>query len=222
MKLHSNSFPNKGVMPAECAFAVINEKTRVKLSSNQNPHLRWSDAPAATQSFVITCVDLDAPSDRADANQTDREIPFDLARINFSHWVLINIPASMNEINAGQFSHEVTPRGKAGPVIAGTKDSLIRHGVNDYTHWFSGDHDMSGDYYGYDGPCPPWNDSIVHHYVFTVYALDVAELPLPTESKLSLSYVQRHMQEHILASADWMGVYTLTPRLAMGLAIESL
>ena len=32
---------------------------------------------------------------------------------------------------------------------------------------------MSGDYFGYDGPCPPWNDSIVHHYVFTVYALDV-------------------------------------------------
>jgi phosphatidylethanolamine-binding protein (PEBP) family uncharacterized protein len=37
---------------------------------------------------------------------------------------------------------------------------------------------MRGDYYGYDGPCPPWNDEIIHHYVFTVYALDVEQLPL--------------------------------------------
>ena len=27
---------------------------------------------------------------------------------------------------------------------------------------------MAGDYYGYDGPFPPWNDSLVHHYVFTL------------------------------------------------------
>jgi phosphatidylethanolamine-binding protein (PEBP) family uncharacterized protein len=41
--------------------------------------------------------------------------------------------------------------------------------------WFAGDNDMRGDYYGYDGPCPPWNDEIVHRYVFTLFALDVAE-----------------------------------------------
>ena len=34
---------------------------------------------------------------------------------------------------------------------------------------------MFGDYYGYDGPCPPWNDELVHRYVFTLYALDVAQ-----------------------------------------------
>ena len=37
---------------------------------------------------------------------------------------------------------------------------------------------MSGDYFGYDGPCPPWNDALVHRYVFTLYALDVATLGL--------------------------------------------
>ncbi len=63
----------------------------------------------------------------------------------------------------------MTPRGKAGPATPqGT-----RQGINDYTGWFASDHDMNGDYYGYDGPCPPWNDSIVHRYVFTLYALDV-------------------------------------------------
>ena len=35
---------------------------------------------------------------------------------------------------------------------------------------------MFGDYYGYDGPCPPWNDELVHRYVFTLYALDVPRL----------------------------------------------
>ena len=39
-----------------------------------------------------------------------------------------------------------------------------------------------GNYFGYDGPCPPWNDAIPHHYVFTLYALDVARLDVPARS----------------------------------------
>jgi len=31
---------------------------------------------------------------------------------------------------------------------------------------------MKGTYFGYDGPAPPWNDSVVHHYAFTLYAVD--------------------------------------------------
>ncbi|MFZ1892339.1 MAG: YbhB/YbcL family Raf kinase inhibitor-like protein [Formosimonas sp.] len=219
MKLFSESFPNQGVIPAEYAFAKIDEKTRVKLSNNKNPHLAWSDVPEGTQSFVVLCVDATSPTDAADVNQTDREIPADLPRADFAHWVLINIPADTREILAGEYTQEVTPKGKAGPVIAGLKDSPIRHGINDYSHWFAGDHDMAGDYYGYDGPCPPWNDSLVHQYTFTVYALDTVDLPLPPDGKLNLASVQRRMHEHILASASWSGVYTLTPRLATALAI---
>ena len=37
---------------------------------------------------------------------------------------------------------------------------------------------MGGSYYGYDGPCPPWNDSIPHHYLFTLYALDIEQCPV--------------------------------------------
>ena len=44
----------------------------------------------------------------------------------------------------------------------------------DYTGWFADDPQMSGQYFGYDGPFPPFNDSLVHHYVFTLYALNVA------------------------------------------------
>ena len=77
-------------------------------------------------------------------------------------------------IRAGEFSDGVTPRGKTGPQ--GPRGT--RQGINDYTMWFASDENMRGDYYGYDGPCPPWNDSIVHHYVFTVYAVDLAQLPV--------------------------------------------
>ena len=97
----------------------------------------------------------------------------------------------------------------------------MRHGINDYTHWFANDYDMAGDYYGYDGPCPPWNDSIVHKYTFTLYALDIPELSMPLASKLNISAVQRRMEGHILDQASWSGVYTLTPRLASALSIDS-
>ena len=66
---------------------------------------------------------------------------------------------------------------------------------------------MKGDYYGYDGPCPPWNDTIVHHYVFTLYALDIEKCPLPDGFRgAGLLGV---IKGHILDSARITGVYTL-------------
>jgi phosphatidylethanolamine-binding protein (PEBP) family uncharacterized protein len=70
---------------------------------------------------------------------------------------------------------------------------------------------MEGDYFGYDGPCPPWNDSIPHHYVFTVSALDVAQLPLT--DKFGGAEVCKALDGHVLASAAITGTYTLNPRL---------
>jgi Raf kinase inhibitor-like YbhB/YbcL family protein len=114
----------------------------------------------------------------------------------------------MTAIEAASFSNGVTPRGKSGPAAPfGT-----RQGINDYTGWFANDRDMSGDYYGYDGPCPPWNDSIVHHYVFTVYALDIGRVPL--EGKFTGADVRKAINGHVLAQAGITGTYTLNPRLA--------
>ena len=70
---------------------------------------------------------------------------------------------------------------------------------------------MRGDYYGYDGPCPPWNDEILHHYVFTVYALDIEKLPL--SGKFGGPEVRAALQDHILAEAKITGTYTLNPAL---------
>ena len=98
-------------------------------------------------------------------------------------------------------------RGKPGPQAA----HGARQGINNYTDWFAGDNDMRGDYYGYDGPCPPWNDEIIHHYVFTVYALDIEQLPLA--GKFGGPEVRAAIAGHVLADACLTGTYTLNPRL---------
>jgi Raf kinase inhibitor-like YbhB/YbcL family protein len=71
---------------------------------------------------------------------------------------------------------------------------------------------MSGDYYGYDGPCPPWNDAIVHRYIFTLYALDVDRVPL--EGKFTGQQVRDMTRRHTLAEAKITGTYTLNPSVA--------
>lgn len=208
MKLSSHSFADGGRIHGEFAFAVPDAAHHVKLSSNKNPHLAWSDAPPAARSFALICHDRDVPSRGDDVNQPDREIPPSLPRVDFFHWVLVDIPPTLMTIESGTFSHAVTPRGKAGPAaLHGT-----RQGINDYTGWFAGDHDMEGDYYGYDGPCPPWNDSLIHHYVFTVYALDMATVPLT--GRFTGGDVRRAIEGHVLAQASITGTYTLNPRLA--------
>jgi len=66
---------------------------------------------------------------------------------------------------------------------------------------------MAGDYLGYDGPCPPWNDERVHHYHFRIHALDVAGLGL--SSGYSLAQLREAMAGHVLAEAELTGTYTL-------------
>src|SRR5690606_4428721 len=113
-----------------------------------------------------------APSRPDDVNQPDREVPAELPRCDFVHWVMADIPADCRELAAGACSEGITARGKVDP--AGPDGS--RQGLNDYTGWFAGDADMAGEYLGFDGPCPPFNDAIEHRYFFRLFALDVAQL----------------------------------------------
>jgi phosphatidylethanolamine-binding protein (PEBP) family uncharacterized protein len=71
---------------------------------------------------------------------------------------------------------------------------------------------MAGEYYGYDGPCPPWNDLRVHTYVFTLYALDIPRLPL--EDRFSGPEARLAIMGHILDEAQVFGVYSLNPEIA--------
>lgn len=207
MELISHSFSDGQKIPAEFAFAIPDPMRHVALSENRNPHLHWRNAPAGTQSFAIVCCDPDVPSKGDDVNQEGRSVPATLPRVDFFHWVLIDLPGKLDTITAGEFSHGITPRGKAGP----TAPHGSRQGINDYTGWFAGDHDMRGDYYGYDGPCPPWNDELPHRYVFTVYALDIAELPLT--GRFTGQEALAAMAGHILAQASLSGTYSLNPSI---------
>ena len=67
--LQSNSFRNNGSIPARYSFT----------GGNISPHLRWSNFPEQTRSFVITCIDIDAE--------------------NFVHWVVYDIPVIAEAID---------------------------------------------------------------------------------------------------------------------------
>ena len=207
MKLWSDSFRDGGWIPTTFAFGKPQQGTHVALSDNRNPHLAWDDVPDGTASFALIVHDYDVPSRPDDVNQEDRLIPADLPRVDFFHWSLFDLPADLRSIEAGAWSHAVTPRGKHGPMIVHGPVPDALHGLNGYTEWFAGDHDMSGDYYGYDGPCPPWNDSIVHHYVFTLYALSVDRLVVT--GRVTGDAVRAAIADQVVAKATITGLYAL-------------
>jgi Raf kinase inhibitor-like YbhB/YbcL family protein len=208
MELHSDSFDDGGTLPASVAFGVHDEDTHIAFGSNRNPHLAWSDLPEGTASLALICHDRDVPSKPDDVNQEGREVPADLPRIDYYHWVVIDIPPDLAEIDEGAFAQDVVPRGRD------TSESPhgTRQGINDYTSWFAGDPDMEGTYMGYDGPCPPFNDSIPHHYTFALYALDVDRLDL--DDGFTGPDVERAMVGHVLDRAAIMGTYAINPDVA--------
>ena len=209
MQVTSTSFRDGAPIPAEFAFCAMDAKTHATLSQNRSPQLAWSGAPAGTKSFAIVCHDPDVPSKGDDVNQEGRVVPRTLPRVDFFHWVLIDLPASVTAVAAGEFASAVTPRGKPGPAAA----HGARQGVNDYTGWFAGDKDMAGNYFGYDGPCPPWNDEIPHHYVFTVFALGVEKLAV--DGAFTGAQAREAMKGHVLAQASITGLYTLNPAVKL-------
>lgn len=207
MKLTSQSWTNGDAIPARFAAGRLAPGSGVEFSDNLNPHLAWSDVPAQARSLVLVCHDFDVPSRPDDVNQSDREIPADLPRVDFFHWLLVDLPAHAGQIAEGEFSRGFAPRGKPGPqALRG-----VRQGLNDYTGWFAADPQMSGQYFGYDGPFPPFNDSLVHHYVFTLYAVDVARLPL--EGAFNGHQVREALAGRVVDAATFSGTYSLNRRL---------
>ena len=206
MKLWSDSWTNGDRIGERYAAGRI-DGDGVGFADNLNPHLAWGDLPAGTRSLVLICHDFDVPSRGDDVNRPDREIPSDLPRVDFFHWLLVDLPPTVSHIAEGEFSRGFTARGKPGPAAL----HGARQGLNDYTGWFAGNADMAGSYFGYDGPFPPFNDSLVHHYVFTLYALDIERLPL--DGSFDGSQVRAALGSHVLDAATFSGTYTLNRRL---------
>ncbi|WP_428421714.1 YbhB/YbcL family Raf kinase inhibitor-like protein [Methylibium sp.] len=207
MKLTSTSWADGARIPAKYAAGKPDAASIVSFSENVSPQLAWEGAPVGTKSFALICHDPDVPSRGDDVNQPDREVPASLPRVDFFHWVLVDLPPALGAIAEGEFSRGFTPHGKPGPATL----HGARHGLNDYTGWFAGNADMGGLYHGYDGPFPPFNDALVHRYVFTLHALDVERLAV--EGSFTGAKARAAMRGHVLAEAAFSGSYSLNARL---------
>ena len=200
MRMRSDSFEPRGRIPAEFAMGQGDGFAR-----NRNPHLAWEDVPAGTRSFALLCIDTDAPTVPETVGRTDLEIPVEQPRAEFVHWAMVDIPADLRAVAAGSCSDGVTAHGKQHPP----GPAAARQGRNDYTGWFAGDPDMAGDYLGYDGPYPPFNDLHVHRYFFRLFALDAPSLALA--DGFTAADVFHAMHGHVLAEAAVHGTYSLHP-----------
>lgn len=100
--------------------------------------------------------------------------------VGWWHWVVFDIPANVMKLPAGSGagSDALTPKGS----IQGRNDFQI---------------------VGWGGPCPP-PGSPPHHYVFTLYALDVAQL-YGVSTLTSGPTLLKAMEGHILAKTTLIG-----------------
>jgi hypothetical protein len=207
MQLQSRDLNDGDAIDSRYALAKPDPESHMTFADNLSPHLAWSGVPEGTRSFAIVCMDPDVPSEADDVNQEGKSLPVDMPRVDFCHWAMVDVPPDVTELDSGECAEGVTPKGKQDPP--GPEGA--RQGLNDYTSFMAGDPDMAGNYFGYDGPCPPWNDERLHHYVFTVYALDIARLDLP--DSFTGHDVIEALEGHVLGKASLTGTYTLNPNV---------
>jgi phosphatidylethanolamine-binding protein (PEBP) family uncharacterized protein len=205
MKLWSDSFADGEPIPVRHALGRLHPTKHVELAENRSPPLSWDAPPPDSETLVLLCHDRDVPGRGDDVNKEGRLVPADLPRVDFFHLVMVDLPATAGSFAEGELAIGVTARGKPG--TAGPRGTRV--GLNDYTGWFKGDPAMEGQYHGYDGPCPPWNDSIIHHYAFTLYAVDLARCPV--EGSFTGEQVRAAITGHVLAQAVLSGTYTINP-----------
>lgn len=203
MELTSTSITPDQRIPARYAMGKPDPDQHATFSDNISPQLAWSGAPAQTKSFAVIMHDESVPSVATDVNVEGKTLSADLPRADFFHWILIDLDPGVTELAEGAHCAEVTIGGKSGPAAPGGG----RHGVNNYREFFGVDPALGGEYYGYDGPFPPWNDEVIHNYTITVYALDVDRLAI--EGSFNGPTVLAAMAGHILDSASFAATYSI-------------
>ena len=126
ISVSSSAFPEGGMIPAKHTCD----------GNDVSPPLKWTGVPEGTKSLALIGDDPDAPMG------------------TWVHWVMWNIPASVQEL-----TEHVPPK----PELPDGS----RQGISDFRHP------------GYGGPCPP---SGVHRYYFKIYALNTM-LDLPGSTR---------------------------------------
>lgn len=140
--ISSNTFTDGQTMPKSLIHSHFG-----CTGENKSPHLKWEGAPKDAKSFALIVHDPDAPRPTG-----------------WYHWIVLNIPADIKELKAGQ---------------------QINHPM------MQAKNDFGSVTYG--GACPPKGHGI-HRYNFTIYALDCAALiPSPGSTPDSIErQVKKH------------------------------
>jgi len=176
LKVTVDSTKEGKMLPNKYAFCVAAAQGHSKGGPNINPRVSWSKGPKGTQSYAVILFDTDSPKEqREKMNKEGETLTAAVPRQTFYHWVLVDIPANVTSIKEGADSNARVLHGKPATAKVGVK------GLNGYTKATASNDSMKGQYFGYDGPCPPWNDENLHHYHFRVYALSTKSLGLPKE-----------------------------------------
>jgi Raf kinase inhibitor-like YbhB/YbcL family protein len=175
--------------------------------ADRSPHLAWSGEPEGTRSFALSVVDPDVPADRTRMDVEGLSLGDDEPRVDFAHWLVVDIPADVHELREGAGGEGFVAHGRpSDPPVPGAVT-----GQNSYRGLFEGNADLEGTYGGWNGPFPPWNDELVHHYVMTVVALDVASVGL--EPGFTLEDFRAAIEGHVLDEGRIVPTYTLNPSL---------
>jgi Raf kinase inhibitor-like YbhB/YbcL family protein len=129
MNLTSTDLRAGAAMPAQHIYPRCGGK-------NISPQLSWTGEPGTTRSFVLTMIDVDVKPTQ------------------WSHWVVVNFPATVHDIAQGASSLP----GNAKAMVSNFGDAA------------------------YAGPCPPAGTGL-HHYQFTIWALPVSKIDLTADEK---------------------------------------
>lgn len=194
-----------GVVPHKYAFCNPAAQNHVAPGADISPPISWSKGPKGTQSYVVMLTDANSPKENRDKmNKEGMTVPATTVRQTFYHWVTVDIPGNVTALKEGNDSTARVPHGKpATPAGVGVR------GLNTFTVVFAANEALKGKYYGYDGPCPPWNDENVHRYTFHVYALNVKSLNMPQD--FDGAAAMEAMKGKILAEGKLEAIYTTNP-----------
>lgn len=154
MKITSTAFHDTTSIPVKYSYHGVKGGKNISLP------LQWSDVPKNTKSIALSIVD-----------------PHPVAK-NWVHWFVIDIPATITEIQEGA-SQRAMPNGS-------------RELLNSYGSL------------GYGGPEPP-KGSGEHPYVITVYALDVPALHL--SEMTTLAEFNKALNGKVIDTATITGMY---------------
>ena len=152
LKVTSDLFSDGGTIPDSAAHTYAG-------GENVSPPIAWSGVPDGTASIAVTCYDPDAPT-----------------TVGFVHWVLFNLPAGADHLDAGQGAAGQQPKGS----------------VLGFTDWGESQ---------YGGMAPPPGDD-PHHYHFTVWALDG---PLDLDETTTYAKFNFMTRGHVLATGEVVG-----------------